>query len=239
MTPVLEVRDVTVSYGAVTALHGVSLTVEQGELLTVVGANGAGKSSLVKAICGLEPLTKGTVELLGEDLRGQAPETISTRGVSLVPEGRRVFGTLTVAENLKLASLPYRRRGGSIAEDTEKVLTRFPAVRDALKRHADSLSGGQAQQLAIARALLQRPKLLILDEPSLGLAPVIVDEIFALLDELRGEGMTILLIEQNVIQAVGLADRSIVLNTGRIVMSVDRADMPQADALAEAIFGVA
>jgi branched-chain amino acid transport system ATP-binding protein len=240
MIPVLEVRDAKVIYGAVTALHELSMVVEEGELLTVVGANGAGKSSLVKAICGLTPLAKGTIKLLGEDLRGEAPETISGRGVALVPEGRRVFGTLTVAENLKLASLPYRRRrGGSIAEDTERVLARFPAVRDALKRHADSLSGGQAQQLAIARALLQRPKLLILDEPSLGLAPVIVEEIFALLDELRGEGMTILLIEQNVVHAVRLADRSIVLNTGRVVMSVDRADMPQADALAEAIFGVA
>jgi branched-chain amino acid transport system ATP-binding protein len=239
MSQVLEVRDASIRYGAVTALREVSLRVAEGEIVTVVGANGAGKSSLVKAICGLTPLAGGTIELLGEDVRGQSPEVISRRGVSLVPEGRRVFGSLTVGENLKLATLPRRRGRRAVAEDTEAVLERFPAIRAALKRHADSLSGGQAQQLAIARALLQRPRLLILDEPSLGLAPVIVDEIFVLLDELRSEGMTILLIEQNVIHAVGLADKSVVLNTGRVVMSVDRAELPPADALAGAIFGVA
>ena len=153
--------------------------------------------------------------------------------------GAGVFGSLTVGENLKLASLPYRRNRREVAEELEAVLERFPALRTAFKSHADSLSGGQAQQLAIARALLQRPHLLILDEPSLGLAPVIVDGIFSLLDALRSEGMTILLIEQNVIHAVGLADKSVVLNTGRVVMSVDRADLPPAEALAGAIFGVA
>jgi branched-chain amino acid transport system ATP-binding protein len=239
MNHVLEVRDASIRYGAVTALREVSLSVEAGELVTVVGANGAGKSSLVKAICGLTPLAGGTIELLGEDVRGQSPEEINRRGVSLVPEGRRVFGSLTVGENLRLATLPRRRSRRAVADDTEAVLERFPAIRAALKRHADSLSGGQAQQLAIARALLQRPRLLILDEPSLGLAPVIVDEIFVLLDELRSEGMTILLIEQNVIHAVGLADKSVVLNTGRVVMSVDRAELPPADALVVAIFGVA
>jgi branched-chain amino acid transport system ATP-binding protein len=238
MSTVLEVTNLQVRYGAVTALDGISLRVDEGELITVVGANGAGKSSLLKAISGVVPRASGSITFQGKDTRGVAPENIARAGVSLVPEGRRIFGALTVAENLRLGTLTRRDRSG-VATDLERVLARFPAVRAAMKRQADTLSGGQAQQLAIARALLQRPQLLMLDEPSLGLAPVIVDEIFTLLRDLRQEGMTILLVEQNVAHAVDLADRSVVLSAGRVVLAAARADMPPADQLAAAILGVA
>jgi branched-chain amino acid transport system ATP-binding protein len=234
---VLDVQALQVRYGAVAALQGVSLTVGPGELVTVVGANGAGKSSLVKAICGVVASAGGRITALGADVKGRSPEAIARSGVSLVPEGRRIFGALTVAENLRVGTLGRKDRG-TVAGETEAVLDRFPALRAAYKRPADKLSGGQAQQLAIARSLLTRPRLLMLDEPSLGLAPVIADEIFTLLDDLRRGGMTILLIEQNVTRAVELADRSIVLSGGNVVLSAVRADLPPADEIAAAILGI-
>jgi branched-chain amino acid transport system ATP-binding protein len=231
------VDELCVRYGAVTAVRDVSFEVAGGTLVTIVGANGAGKSSLVNSVCGTVPNVGGQVWAFGEEIGGRTPEAIARSGIALVPEGRRIFGALSVAENLRLGIL-HRRDRSAAAEDIAGVLDRFPALRASLKRSADSLSGGQAQQLAIARSLVSRPRLLILDEPSLGLAPVVVNEIFELLENLRDDGMTILLIEQNVTHAIRIADRSLVLSAGRVVLAADREDLPPADEIAAAILGV-
>jgi len=235
--PVLEVEGLCVRYGAVTAVRDVSFEIASGALVTVVGANGAGKSSLVNSICGIAPIAAGKVRAFGKGIGGATPESIARSGVALVPEGRRIFGALSVAENLRLGTL-HRRDRSAVSEDIERTLERFPALRAALRRPADGLSGGQAQQLAIARSLVRRPRLLILDEPSLGLAPVVVNEIFELLEELRDDGMTILLIEQNVTHAIRIADRSMVLSAGRVVLAADRANLPPTHEIAAAILGV-
>lgn len=235
--PVLRVDGLSVGYGAVTAVRDVSFTIPQGALVTVVGANGAGKTSLVNCICGVAPIRAGRIWALGREIGGAAPESIARGGIALVPEGRRIFGALSVAENLRVGTLHHKDRS-KVAVDTEHVLDLFPALRAALKRPADGLSGGQAQQLAIARSLLSRPKLLILDEPSLGLAPLVVNEIFDLLERLREEGMTILLIEQNVTHAIQIADRSMVMSAGRVVLDANREDLPPTNEIADAILGM-
>ncbi len=204
----LEVRGLSVSYGPVQALSDISLDVREGELIALVGANGAGKSSLIHAVAGLTPAASGTVTFRGERVLGMPSHRIFRRGVALCPEGRMVLGGLTVEENLKLAA-PGRRSFDDLYE-------LFPRLGERAASRGASLSGGEAQMLAIARALAQEPELLLLDEPSLGLAPNGVQAIFALLPQLRDRGLTILLVEQNLVQALRAADRAYLLESGRI-----------------------
>lgn len=202
----------TVAYGGVEVVHGVDLVLERGEVVGMIGPNGAGKSSVLRAICGLVRPSGGEVTFEGRALGGMAPEKIARLGLALVPEGRHVFKTLTVAENLSLGEW----RDPSDAGLVERTLDRFPILRERASEHADRLSGGEQQQLAIARALIGRPKLLILDEPSLGLAPKTIDLIYELLENLRGEGTTMLLAEQNAARTIDFCDRCLVLGGGRV-----------------------
>ncbi|MCY4502490.1 MAG: ABC transporter ATP-binding protein [Alphaproteobacteria bacterium] len=204
----LEIRGLSVSYGPVQALSDISLDVRDGELIALVGANGAGKSSLIHAVAGLTPAASGTVTFRGEQVLGMPSHRIFRRGVALCPEGRMVLGGLTVEENLKLAA-----RGRQSFDDLYEL---FPRLGERAASRGASLSGGEAQMLAIARALAQEPELLLLDEPSLGLAPNAVQAIFALLPQLRDRGLTILLVEQNLVQALRAADRAYLLESGRI-----------------------
>ncbi len=204
----LEVRDLCVSYGPVQALSGISLEVREGEIVALIGANGAGKSSLIHAVAGLAPAAAGRVAFRGEEVLGEPSHRIFRRGVALCPEGRMVLGGLTVEENLKLAA-PKRRSFDDLYE-------LFPRLGERESSRGASLSGGEAQMLAIARALAQEPELLLLDEPSLGLAPNAVQAIFALLPQLRDRGLTILLVEQNLVQALRVADRAYLLESGLI-----------------------
>jgi len=208
----LELRGTRVAYRGVEVVHGVDLGIAPGEVVGMVGPNGAGKSSVLRAICGLLRPSAGEVLFEGRALNGMAPERIARLGLALVPEGRQVFRTLTVAENLRLGAWDAERGEAAI----EPVLERFPILRERAGEHADRLSGGEQQQLAIARALLSRPRLLILDEPSLGLAPKTIDTIYELLAELREEGTTMLLVEQNAVRTIDFCDRCLVLGSGRV-----------------------
>ena len=208
----LELRDVRVGYGQIEVVHGVDLSVGRGEAIGMIGPNGAGKSSILRSICGLVRPSSGRATFEDRVLTGMAPEQIAQLGVALVPEGRHIFKTLTVAENLRLGA----REEAEVGELMEQTLTRFPILRERAAQRADRLSGGEQQQLAIARALLGRPKLLILDEPSLGLAPKMIDVIYQLLQELREEGVTMLLVEQNAARTIDFCDRCLVLSTGKV-----------------------
>jgi branched-chain amino acid transport system ATP-binding protein len=207
---VLELRGLKVAYGGVEVLHGVEMNLDEGEVVGMVGPNGAGKSSLLRAISGLTRSSAGEISFEGRSLRGLAPEQISRLGIALVPEGRQIFGTLTVAENLSLAA------PGNGGKTMEQVLERLPILRERAGQRADRLSGGEQQQLAVARALLRKPRLLILDEPSLGLAPKMIDVIYGLLGELREEGTTMLLVEQNAARTIDFCQRSLVLAGGKV-----------------------
>ena len=206
----LELRGIKVAYGGVEVVHGVDLELDRGEVLGIIGPNGAGKSSVLRAICGLARPSSGEVRFEGRVLNGMAPERIARLGIALVPEGRHVFKTLTVAENLRMGEMDGREDRAAV----EEMLERFPILRERAGEHADRLSGGEQQQLAIARALLGRPKLLMLDEPSLGLAPKTIDLIYELLAELREEGTTMLLVEQNATRTIDFCDRCLVLGSG-------------------------
>jgi branched-chain amino acid transport system ATP-binding protein len=211
----LVVEGLDVRYGAVHAVRGLSLQVEPGEIVGLIGANGAGKSSTLHAIMGVAPVTGGDVRLGDESLRGRAPEDVARSGVALVPEGRRVFGELTVEENLRLGFAARRSRGDA-ATVLRRVYSLFPIVEEFRKRHAGVLSGGQQQQLAIARALVAEPDVLLLDEPSLGLAPTVVDIVFDALATIRDQGFAVLLVEQRAQRTVALANRSHVLANGQL-----------------------
>jgi branched-chain amino acid transport system ATP-binding protein len=211
----LVVENLDVRHGPVHAVRGLSLEVNPGEIVGLIGANGAGKSSTLHAIMGVAPVTGGDVRLGGESLRGRAPEDVARSGVALVPEGRRVFGELTVEENLRLG-LAARRSRGDVPAVLRRVYDLFPIVEEFRRRHAGLLSGGQQQQLAIARALVAEPDVLLLDEPSLGLAPTVVDVVFAALATIRDEGFAVLLVEQRAQRTVALANRSHVLANGEL-----------------------
>jgi branched-chain amino acid transport system ATP-binding protein len=207
----LELRGLEVSYGRTRVVHGVDLSIGPGEVVGMIGPNGAGKSSILRSVCGLIHPSAGETVFEDRVLTGMAPEQIARLGLALVPEGRHIFKTLTVAENLRLGA-----QGGEDDARMEQTLARFPILRERVRQPADRLSGGEQQQLAIARALLGRPKLLILDEPSLGLAPKTIDLIYELLQGLRDEGVTMLLVEQNAARTIDFSDRCVVLSTGKI-----------------------
>jgi len=233
----LSVEGLGIRYGRITAVHDVSLEVREGEAVGLIGPNGAGKSSTLAAIVGLVRPARGRIRFEGRDLVGQAPERIVRRGVALVPEGRHIFSTMTVGENLRLGMTARHDRAGA-EQDLERELERFPVLRRTYTTTAGKLSGGEQQQLALARALLARPRLLILDEPSLGLAPMIVDTVFETLEQLRGDGVTVLLVEQNAARAVEFADRCYVLRNGRVSMAGTRAELRETVDMATAYLGV-
>ncbi len=233
----LEVSDLRVSYGKVRAVQGVSLEVEEGEIVALIGANGAGKSSTMHAVCGIERPAAGEIRFLGQHIARLPPHRIMRRGIVQVPEGRLIFGGLTIAQNLRLGA--YNVPGRARAEaDIDRVLEFFPMLRDRLDERGSALSGGQAQMLALARGLMARPKLLMLDEPSLGLAPIAAQEVFALIARLRDTGVTILLVEQNVRQALAIADRGYVLESGRIILDGEAAALAEHELLVSAYLGL-
>ena len=229
----LELRGAKVAYRGVEVVHGVDLTVSPGEVVGIVGPNGAGKTSVLRAICGLLRPSAGEVVFEGRTLNGLAPERIARLGVALVPEGRQVFRTLTVDENLRLGAWDSEEGEAVI----ERALARFPILRERANEHADRLSGGEQQQLAIARALLRRPRLLILDEPSLGLAPKTIDLIYELLVELREEGTTMLLVEQNAVRTIDFCDRCLVLSGGSVRAQGEREELRGDSGLIRAYLG--
>ena len=231
----LIVEDLDVRYGPVQAVRGLSLEVQPGEIVGLIGANGAGKSSTLHAIMGVAPVTGGDVRLGGKSLRGRAPEDVARSGVALVPEGRRVFGELTVEENLRLGFAARRARGG-IPDVLRRVYDLFPIVEEFRRRPAGVLSGGQQQQLAIARALVAEPDVLLLDEPSLGLAPTVVDIVFGALAAIRDQGFAVLLVEQRAQRTVALANRSHVLANGELRVTLGPEQADDIDTLVAAYF---
>ena len=224
----LALREVDVRYGGVAAVRGISLEVGRGEIVGLIGPNGAGKSTTLHAIMGLVPVTAGDVLVGGASIRGLSPERVARGGVALVPEGRRIFGELSVEENLRLG-LAGRRSTEGVDRDLEAVLDLFPIVREFRRRPAGALSGGQQQQLAIARALVASPDVLLLDEPSLGLSPTVTDIVFEALAAIRERGLTVLLVEQRAQRTVAFADRSFVLANGEIRLSLTPADAGDTD----------
>ena len=222
-SPALDLVDLSVNYGAVPAVRKLDLTVRSGEIVGLIGPNGAGKSTTLHAITGLIRPRSGDIRFRGASIAGRKPEAIARSGVALVPEGRRIFAELTVEENLRLGLVGRDRREGA-DEDRRWIEELFPIVRDAASRHAGALSGGQQQQLAIARALVAGPSLLLLDEPSLGLAPTVVDVVFDALRKIRERGVTVLLVEQRAQRTVALADRTYVLTNGELRMTLDPTD---------------
>jgi branched-chain amino acid transport system ATP-binding protein len=217
----LTVKSVHTYYGNIHALKGVSLHVRTGEIVTLIGANGAGKSTLVNTICGMVRPRKGSIELDGVLITALPAEEIVRNGIALVPEGRQIFSTLTVEDNLIMGAFLHRRDNRQVSGDMERMYRRFPILEQRKHQLAGTLSGGEQQMLAISRALMSRPSLLVLDEPSMGLAPLVITEIFKIIQELRGEGRTILLIEQNARAALQIADRGYVLETGKVVLQGD------------------
>ncbi|MCC6358596.1 MAG: ABC transporter ATP-binding protein [Phycisphaerales bacterium] len=237
MTSLLEIRDLRVSYGAIHALHGISLSVEAGQIVTLIGANGAGKSTTLRAVSGMIRPSGGSIRYRGQEIAGRKPHELVQLGIAHAPEGRGIFANFTVQENLEIGAYARRDRSG-IAEDRERALSLFPRLRERLRQNAGTLSGGEQQMLAIARALLARPELLLLDEPSLGLAPQIVQTIFRIIREINDRGTTVLLVEQNAHMALHTAHMAHVLEVGRIVMSDRAAALARSDEVRKAYLGV-
>ena len=213
----LEVTDIHAFYGSIEALKGVSLTVEEGEVVTLIGSNGAGKSTTLRAITGLTPAARGSVVIGGKDITRVPAHEIPAHGIALSPEGRHCFARMTVRENLDLGA--HRRRGPEIASDLERVFDLFPRLKEREKQKAGTMSGGEQQMLAIGRALMARPQLLLLDEPSMGIAPILVQRIYETIGEINRGGVAILLVEQNANYALDISTRGYVLETGRVVLS--------------------
>ena len=236
MSAALEIEALEVRYGTVPAVRGLSLRLEQGEIVGLIGANGAGKSTTLHAIMGLVPAQAGDVRLRGTSIRGSAPETVARAGIALVPEGRRIYPDLTVEENLRLGFAGRRERDGT-ERDVAWVHELFPVVHEFARRQAGALSGGQQQQLAIARALVAGPDLLLLDEPSLGLAPQLVDTVFQTLGSIRERGVTVLLVEQRAQRTVAFADRTYVLANGELTTTLRPKDADDTERLIAAYLG--
>ncbi|MBB4286880.1 branched-chain amino acid transport system ATP-binding protein [Roseospira goensis] len=232
----LEIQGLTSHYGRIQALEGVDLTIAEGELVALVGANGAGKTTLLRCISGVQPVTGGRILFEGRDITRAAPQSRVALGICQVPEGRQVFGPLSVEDNLKLGA--FRRRGKRVADDLERMYTRFPVLKEKRKQPAGTLSGGQQQMLAICRALMAHPRLLLLDEPSMGLAPLLVGEIFNTVELLKEQGTTLFLVEQNAYAALGIADRGYVLETGGVVLSDTGAALLENARVKEAYLGL-
>lgn len=232
----LEVDSVSVNYGAIRAVQDVSIRVEEGEIVALLGPNGAGKTTLISAVIGLVPIASGRVRLEGVDITRKRTEDVVRMGVTVTPEGRHVFDDLTVDENLRLGAAAQKDKKG-VKRVMDEMLELFPVLRERFTQRASTLSGGEQQQLAIARAMMSRPKLLMLDEPSLGLAPRLVEQIFDLMIRLRARGLTILVVEQNAYEALALADRAYVLNTGRIRYEGDAKEMAASEELMEHYLG--
>jgi branched-chain amino acid transport system ATP-binding protein len=233
--PILNVRGVEVSYGTIPALHGIDLEVRKGEIVTLIGANGAGKTTTLRTISGLLKPRQGSVEFNGEDITGVKTHIVTSRGISHVPEGRGIFANLTVHDNLELGG--YLRKDKIKPEEYERVYTLFPVLKERIKQNAGTLSGGEQQMLAISRALMAKPVLLLLDEPSLGLAPQMVQTIFRVIREINAEGTTILLVEQNAHMALVTAHRGYVMETGRITMTDDTKTLLASDRVKKAYLG--
>ena len=231
----LKVDNINVYYGAIHAIKGISFHVEEGEVVTLIGANGAGKSTTLQTISGLLRSRTGSVEFMGENISRLPPHKIIERGLAQVPEGRRIFLQMTVMENLEMGA--YTRRDGSQAAELEKVFDQFPRLAERRKQIAGTLSGGEQQMLAIGRALMSQPKLLMLDEPSMGLAPILVEQIFDIIRRLHEKGTTILLVEQNAQMALSVADRAYVLETGSISLSGTGAELLESDEVRKAYLG--
>lgn len=234
MSSVLQVENINVYYGSIHAVKDVSFHVEQGEVVTLIGANGAGKSTALNTVAGLLRSRTGSVHFLGEELRHVPGHKLVGRGMALVPEGRRIFQHMTVQENLDMGG--YCRRGDKSA-DMECVFERFPRLKERRRQVAGTLSGGEQQMLAMGRALMSRPKLLMLDEPSMGLAPLLVEQIFDIIRQLHADGTTILLVEQNAQAALAVADRGYVLETGRIVTEGTGTALLESDTIRKAYLG--
>ena len=234
MSNILEIKGLVVSYGGIEAVKGIDLTVEQGKIVTLIGSNGAGKSTTLKTIAGLVKPKSGSITFQGEPLLGKSTDQIVSRGVTLVPEGRRVFPNLTVEENLRIGA--YLRKE-SIRDDLARVYDLFPRLKEREWQMAGTLSGGEQQMLAVGRGLMSRPKVLMMDEPSLGLAPLVVQGIFDIIREINRQGVTILLIEQNANMALKIADLAYVLETGTITMSGTGAELLADEKVKEAYLG--
>ncbi|WP_326552949.1 ABC transporter ATP-binding protein [Micromonospora sp. NBC_01813] len=234
----LEIEDVSLLYGRIQALHGISLTVDEGEIVALIGANGAGKSTTMRAISGIRPIAAGKITFQGEDISKLRADLRVRRGLCQAPEGRGIFPGMTVLENLDMGAYTRRDRAG-IAADLERVLGLFPRLAERRKQHGGTLSGGEQQMLAVGRALMSRPKLLLLDEPSMGLAPMLIQQIFDIIVEINQQGTTVLLVEQNAQQALTRAHRAYVLETGRIVKSGTGMELLHDPAVKEAYLGVA
>lgn len=232
----LKIENINLYYGGIHALKDISIEVKKGEIVTLIGANGAGKTSTLRAISGLEKCKSGEIYFKDMPLSKVQPHKIVGTGLSHVPEGRKIFANLTVLENLELGAY-LKKDKKAIKDDLEMVFTKFPRLKERTKQLAGTLSGGEQQMLAIGRALMNRPEMLILDEPSMGLAPIIVKEIFSIIQEINKAGTTILLVEQNANMALSIADRAYVLETGKIVLSGDARTLMEDDAIKSAYLG--
>ena len=235
MEQILKVDNINVYYGAIHAIKGVSFHVDRGEVVTLIGANGAGKSTTLQTISGLLRSRTGSVDFLGENISRLPPHKIVERGLAQVPEGRRIFLQMTVQENLEMGA--YTRSGSGVDEDLEKVFAQFPRLKERRRQVAGTLSGGEQQMLAIGRALMSSPKLLMLDEPSMGLAPILVEQIFDIIRRLHENGTTILLVEQNAQMALSVADRAYVMETGSISLSGTGKELAESDQVKKAYLG--
>jgi branched-chain amino acid transport system ATP-binding protein len=236
-SPVIELDNVHVYYGAIHALKGISLTVRPGEIVTLIGANGAGKSTTLRAINGINKPREGAIRFQGDDITGAAPHTIVKRGISQSPEGRRLFPRMTVTENLEMGAF-QRTDKENFAEDMERVFTLFPRLKERRSQKAGTMSGGEQQMCAIGRALMARPKLLLLDEPSMGLAPIFVERIFETVVEVNRQGTPVLLVEQNALMALDVAHRGYVLETGRIPLEGPASELKTNEQVRKAYLGV-
>ncbi|EPF31561.1 hypothetical protein HMPREF9194_01912 [Treponema maltophilum ATCC 51939] len=232
----LNVTDLTVHYGAIEALHGISFEVNEGEIISLIGSNGAGKTTTLHALSNIVKKTRGTVMFEGQDITRLAPDSIVRTGLIQVPEGRRIFANMSVHENLELGAYTRTDRSG-IKSDMEKVFTLFPRLKERIRQTGGTLSGGEQQMLAMGRALMSKPKLLLLDEPSMGLAPILVDEIFSIIKEINAEGTTILLVEQNAFKALNIAHRAYILETGSVVKTAEASSLIKDESVKKAYLG--